>query len=536
MAAPCVTRTFFSINTIRHVSPLAARHAAASSKATTTLASLPSSRYTSLFSSSSSIFSTKRQTLPAPHRGLPLNYPLRRRPCPPRPLQQFRFFTTSPPRTAAAAAQPSTDLQHRMSSVSSTPAPVRIFIAGGSYAGLSAAMNLLDLSSGASPRQATEPYPHVPGFEKLDIEITLADERDGWYHLIGSPLALADNEYAKKAWIKYADIPSMQVPNLKVVIGSVTAVDCVSKTVTTLDAVTKVATEHAYDFFVAATGLRRVWPTVPQSLSRKQYLVEAGEHVHAVSNAQHGVVVVGGGAVGIEMAGELKVVHPGIDVTLVHSRDKLLSSEGLSDECKDTTLALLREAGVKVLLNHRLSKSSRVETTDGSTKYDVEFTNGHKMTASEIIMAVSQPMSTATYMPTTALDENQLVKINPNLTLVEGTPNADYHFCAGDVAKWSGIKRCGGAMHGGHYAAYNIHQTILRDRVPGGHQPKYSEFTEFPVCIGLAVGNTAVASGPESGTVSGPDVMKAYFRDDLGFDICWESMQLGGKKETVVEA
>ncbi|KAM3458464.1 hypothetical protein NHJ6243_007396, partial [Beauveria neobassiana] len=414
MAAPCVTRTFFSINTIRHVSPLAARHAAASSKATTTLASLSSSRYTSLFSSSSSIFSTKRQTLPAPHRGLPLNYPLRRRPCPPRPLQQFRFFTTSPPRTAAAAAaQPSTDLQHRMSSVSSTPAPVRIFIAGGSYAGLSAAMNLLDLSSGASPRQATEPYPHVPGFEKLDIEITLADERDGWYHLIGSPLALADNEYAKKAWIKYADIPSMQVPNLKVVIGSVTAVDCVSKTVTTLDAVTKVATEHAYDFFVAATGLRRVWPTVPQSLSRKQYLVEAGEHVHAVSNAQHGVVVVGGGAVGIEMAGELKVVHPGIDVTLVHSRDKLLSSEGLSDECKDTTLALLREAGVKVLLNHRLSKSSRVETTDGSTKYDVEFTNGHKMTASEIIMAVSQPTSTATYMPTTALDENQLVKINP---------------------------------------------------------------------------------------------------------------------------
>ncbi|KAM3439071.1 hypothetical protein MY4824_002875 [Beauveria thailandica] len=534
MAAPCATRTFFSTNTIRHVFPLAARHAAASPKATTSLASLCSSRYTSLFSSSSSIFSTKRPA--PPHRALPpLNYPLRRRPGPPRPPQQSRFFTTSYPAAAAAAAQLSTD-SHSMSSVASTPAPVRIFIAGGSYAGLSAAMNLLDLSSGASPRQATEPYPHVPGFEKMDIEITLADERDGWYHLIGSPLALADNEYAKKAWVKYADIPSMQVPNLKVVVGSVTAVDCVSKTATTLDAVTGVATEHAYDFFVAATGLRRVWPTVPQALSRKQYLVEAGEHVHAVSNAQHGVVVVGGGAVGIEMAGELKVVHPRIDVTLVHSRDRLLSSEGLSDECKDTTLALLREAGVRVVLNHRLGRSTRVETADGSTMYDIEFTNGHKMTASEVIMAVSQPTSTATYMPATALDENQLVKINPNLTLVEGTPNADYHFCAGDVAKWSGIKRCGGAMHGGHYAAYNIHQTILRDRVPGGHQPKYSEFTEFPVCIGLAVGNTAVSSGPESGTVSGPEVMKAYFRDDLGFDICWESMQLGGKKETVVEA
>lgn len=101
---------------------------------------------------------------------------------------------------------------------------------------------------------------------------------------------------------------------------------------------------------------------------------------------------------------------------------------------------------------------------------------------------------------------------------MEGTPNADYHFCAGDAALWSGIKRCGGAMHGGHYVAHNIHQTILRDRVPGGHEAKYSELTQFSAVIGLAVGKKAVASSPDSGTVSGEDVMQAYFRDDLGFD------------------
>ncbi|EGX90281.1 pyridine nucleotide-disulfide oxidoreductase AMID-like, putative [Cordyceps militaris CM01] len=417
-----------------------------------------------------------------------------------------------------------------------TPAPTRVFIAGGSYAGLSAALNLLDLASGVNPRMSGEAYPHVPNFEKMDVEITIADERDGFYHLIGSPLALADSNYTKKAWVKFRDIPSLQQPNIKVVIGSVTTVDCAAKTVTTLEAVTKVPTEHAYDFFVAASGLRRVWPVVPQSLSRKQYLVEAAEHIHAVSNAQHGVVVVGGGAVGIEMAAELKLVHPCVDVTLVHSRDKLLSSEALSDECKDTALDLLRESGVNVLMSHRLSKSDRVETMDGSTKYEIEFSNGHKMAASEVIMAVSQPASTATYMPATALDENNLVKINPNLTLVAGTPNAEYHFCAGDAARWSGIKRCGGAMHGGHYVAHNIHQTILRDRAPGGHEAKYSELTEFPAVIGLAVGKKAVASSPDSGTVSGEDVMQAYFRNDLGFDICWEYMQLGGQKYTVIDA
>lgn len=244
-------------------------------------------------------------------------------------------------------------------------------------------------------------------------------------HLIGSPLALADSKYTKKAWVKFQDIPSLQQPNIKVVIGSVTTVDCASKTVTTLDTVTKIATEHTYDFFVAASGLRRVWPVVPQSLSRKQYLVEAAEHIHAVSNAQHGVVVVGGGAVGIEMAAELKVVHPRINVTLVHSHEKLLSSEALSDECKDTTLELLRESGVTVLMNHRLSKSTRVETMDGSIKYELEFLNGHKMAASEVILAVSQPASTTAYMPATALDENNLVKINPKYVFLE---HASYWF------------------------------------------------------------------------------------------------------------
>lgn len=67
-----------------------------------------------------------------------------------------------------------------MGSISPQSAPVRIFIAGGSYAGLSTAMNLLDMASGANPRMAGEDFAHVPNFERMDIEITIADERDGF--------------------------------------------------------------------------------------------------------------------------------------------------------------------------------------------------------------------------------------------------------------------------------------------------------------------------------------------------------------------
>ncbi|UKZ82206.1 hypothetical protein TrVFT333_009990 [Trichoderma virens FT-333] len=418
-----------------------------------------------------------------------------------------------------------------MGSIPEAAPVVRVFIAGGSYAGLSAAVNLLDLGDGLSPRMAHEQYTHHPSVPKVNFQITIADERDGYYHLIGSPLALADTEYAKKAWVKFQDIPGLQLPNVRFVQGSVSNVDCDAKTATVVDSTTKESVTYQYDYFVTATGLRRVWPVVPQSLTRKQYLLEVETQINALDGAKDGVVIVGGGAVGIEMAAELKHVKPHLKVTLVHSRDKLMSSEPLPDECKDKALDMVKESGVDVLMSHRLASSTKVESSDGSPKYEVEFTNGHKMTASVVIMALSNSISTASYLPSSATDPEGLVKIVPNMSFEPSTPNAASHFCAGDVAKWSGIKRCGAAMHGGHYVAYNIHQSVLQQLAQ--HKPKFQELQEIPPMIGLAVGKNAVAYGPDVGVVSGPEVMQAYFRDDLGWGICWDYMQLGSRKEDV---
>lgn len=102
-----------------------------------------------------------------------------------------------------------------------------------------------------------------------------------------------------------------------------------------------------------------------------------------------------------------------------------------------------------------------------------------------------------------------------SLTLQEGTPNADFHFAAGDVARWSGIKRCGGAMHMGYHAAINVHQSILSRALPG-REPAWLEISEFLPRIGLAVGKKAVAVTPDGPVIHGEDVMEAYFGDNLG--------------------
>ncbi|KAI1113197.1 FAD/NAD(P)-binding domain-containing protein [Nemania sp. NC0429] len=394
----------------------------------------------------------------------------------------------------------------------------RVLIAGGCYGGLSAAVNLLEKCDTLD--------------SPISVDITIVDERDGYFHIIGSPLAMASKEYAEKAWVEYKHVKVLQRPNVTFVQGTVTDVDCEDKRATIVDRRTQKTRVESYDFFVAATGLRRVWPVVPQALTREAYLKEVGAHCDRVLNSTAPILVVGGGAVGIEMAAELKHTKPSLQVTLAHSRDKLLSAEPLPDMVKDCALELAEQAGVDVLLSHRLASSTPITTSadDGSQLlYEVEFTNGHKMVASEVITAISNSIPTSGYLPRDALDADGYVNVRPTMQLPAGVPNAESHFAVGDMIRWSGIKRCGGALYEGKIAASNVHEIMLQQhqQLDDDKEPDLMQLTEFPPMIGLAVGNSGISYGAE-GMNHGPQVMKVFFEDDLGFRIVWDHLRLGG--------
>ena len=144
-------------------------------------------------------------------------------------------------------------------------------------------------------------------------------------HLIGSPLALADEHYASKTWVKFGELPALRHPSLRFVHGKASQVNPESSTAAIVPYGESIPYDEKYDYLVVASGLRRVWPVVPQSLTRTQYLAEVHDHIDAVKSAKEGVVGIGGGAVGIELAAELKMTLPDVKVILVHSRDHLLS-------------------------------------------------------------------------------------------------------------------------------------------------------------------------------------------------------------------
>ncbi|KAI1622670.1 pyridine nucleotide-disulfide oxidoreductase AMID-like protein [Exophiala viscosa] len=400
--------------------------------------------------------------------------------------------------------------------------PFKVLVLGGSYGGLAGALHLLDLCKGRPSRFASEPT-ESSKFGSFPVDITIVDERDGYYHLIGSPLALASREFASKAWTKFSDLPALK--DIRFIQGSVNTVDCKKKQAVITETPTQSLLELDYDFLVAATGLRRVWPVVPQTHTRETYLSEAGDHIEAVRRAKEGVVVIGGGAVGIEMAAELKMVLPSQKVTLIHSRDKLCSSEPLPDEFKDRCLLTLREGGVETIMGQRVTETKTSQSPDGETTWELTLADGSRIRASHVIYAISRSVPSTTYLPASALDEEGYVKVTPRLNISSDSPNSLYHFALGDMIRWSGIKRCGGAMHMGQYAAHNIHQLMLKQL--HDIEPEFMELNEFPPVMGIAIGKQGVAYWKEAGTAHGVSVLETFFGNDLGNTICWNHLQLG---------
>lgn len=84
------------------------------------------------------------------------------------PQQQLRAYTTPAPNVDMTV------------NGSAGPAPTRILVVGGSYAGLSATVNLIDLGNHVNARYNYPNYTHDAEAPRTPVEITLVDERDGF--------------------------------------------------------------------------------------------------------------------------------------------------------------------------------------------------------------------------------------------------------------------------------------------------------------------------------------------------------------------
>lgn len=113
------------------------------------------------------------------------------------------------------------------------------------------------------------------------------------------------------------------------------------------------------------------------------------------------------------MAAELKLAEPAQKVTLVHSQQRLMSSESLPDEMKDCVLSALHDEGVETVLGSRVSRTSQTSEETGSpSSSTITLADGRQIETGHVIDAISRSSPTSYYLPGNVLDKEGYVKIN----------------------------------------------------------------------------------------------------------------------------
>jgi hypothetical protein len=115
-----------------------------------------------------------------------------------------------------------------------------------------------------------------------------------------------------------------------------------------------------FEFVVVATGAKQAPPAKLLAINKKEACEELRSLQEAIKQAKS-IALVGGGAVGVQLAGDIKSFYPdGRRVVLIHSREQLLNSFE-SESLHEHVLENLRSMGVEVVLGERPDLGSRKE-------------------------------------------------------------------------------------------------------------------------------------------------------------------------------
>lgn len=174
-----------------------------------------------------------------------------------------------------------------------------------------------------------------------DFDVTLIEKRENFFYNIASlRAAVRGEEWADKIFIPYDNLLER---------GEVVR-----------DAVAEVSPEAVfteggdsieYDYLVLATGSSYAYPAKPpfdETALAKKNLARTSREVRDAKR----ILLIGGGPVGVELAGEIKDLYPEKSVTLIHSSDALISGPykpGLGEKL----LEQLQGRGVRVVLGEK---------------------------------------------------------------------------------------------------------------------------------------------------------------------------------------
>jgi NADH dehydrogenase FAD-containing subunit len=221
----------------------------------------------------------------------------------------------------------------------------RIVIVGGGPAGIAVAQTLAGELTSAD-----------------GVEIVVLEKSKYYFHAVGAPRAFVEPAFTNKLFVPYDKVfPASAKGFAKVTPALVTRIvpganeveyAAVGEDGDTLAGPVK---SLAYDYLVLATGSTYAAPVKPAKNNFKRSATEAKfTQVREQIKKSSSILIVGGGPVGIEIAGEIKAKYPKKTVTILDANTKLVSGADVRDKFRAKLDRYLKRLDIKVVTGERL--------------------------------------------------------------------------------------------------------------------------------------------------------------------------------------
>lgn len=390
--------------------------------------------------------------------------------------------------------------------------PIKLLVVGSSFAGISAIKCIMKLAPSINRK----------------IQVNVIDPKAGFINILAIPKFIFDTSLAQKwyfdllkfgvswntVWMNKDKNPQKLIEivdsesnvEFNYIQGYVTNLDLNNATISRSKYLKRnspkefskievsggkdsMLSEFSYDYCILASGRSRNWPFDPIINTKEDFISEMSKIASAIKSKKK-ITIIGGGGLGIEVAGQLKESFPTKHIQLIHPHHLLPPEPLLSDSFKSNMINQIKESGIELILNTRITSKSisddgkiLLQTTDGQTiTTDLDmWCNYHRNN----IQYLSENFAESIVKKDELLVNTYFQMLNKST----GTPYENI-FAVGDLAALGLIKKAGLARSCAEFAVSNIFELIK------GQNHSLKKFE------GLSHNNMAIPIGSKRNVVS----------------------------------
>ncbi|CAG8625451.1 12591_t:CDS:2, partial [Ambispora gerdemannii] len=343
-------------------------------------------------------------------------------------------------------------------------------------------------------------------------QIILIEKKTHFYHSVGSLRAMAEENFEEKILIPYT---SLFKHGGKVVHATVTTIH---KNEVIVSTETEWGTHIPFEYLVVATGSSYAAPAKVDRTTKDEIIPEIKERRDAVKNSSK-ILIIGGGPVGIELAGELATVHKEKTITLVHAGESLLRPS-FPKKLRDNLHKQLEDLNVKLILGEKVIFPEG-GLGDGLTSQTLQTDKGTPIESDIQFFTIGASPNTSLIKTLDASlleEETNLIKVSPTLQLEH--EEFKHIFAVGDVTN---VKETKLAYRAGQQAVIitkNVEALVAKKNL--------SDYKPGAEVLFVTIGkNGGAGLLPIGGLVVGPFMVKSIKGKTLFVDKYWK--QLTGK-------